>query len=412
MASNPTILPDSTGAVDPIQIIDQKMTPSQIQQEAPYEDIVWGAFQPSYWQQYHPGMIVSRYYMPFNDDSVASGHDLAWWQANHPDWILYACDQNNIPTHYVARADGFPDVPLDIHNPQVIQYQMQNETPYLLANQYNALAADNITFKNYTGGPNVLVQQNTPPGDIYGSDGWYGCGIWEGSKFVKRYTTGYNKPDPNITADLVTWVKTVRTALNAKNLHFIVNHPIGSPSDPNEQAVVANVDAMAYEASFTGFDRWGANFPKIIQYMQFVQQHHVAYMDIDYFCENNGSPCKTTMTIPEKEFAIGSYELGNEGGAGLFMSPTDGEHYSYYPEFQTKLGSPCGEYTTVATNTYARRFSGGYVVVNNDYPNGSAHSVSLPAHTYADMEKRAVSNPLTVNPRDGYVLTTSANGCQ
>lgn len=386
------------------------MSPQQIGQEAQYEDAVWGTFSPSYWQAAHPGMIVSRYLMPFDDDNSISGHDLAWWQANHPDWILYACDQQGNPTTYVARADGFPDVTLDIHNPQVIQYQMQNETAYMLQNQYNALAADNVTFKNYTGGPNVLVQQNTPPGKNFGTDGWYGCGIWEGNTFVKRYTTGYGQPDPNFTADLVNWVQTVRGYLNASHLHFLVNHPIGSLSDPNEQAVINNTDAMMYEGSFSNWGRYGADGTAIINYMEYVQAHNVAFLVVDYFCLNTGQHCETQLTPSQKEFAMASYQVANEGGAAFFMSPSTGDYYSYYPEYATKLGSPCGKYTTPGYSMYARQFAGGFVVVNNS--SSLAQSVNLPNHSYTDIEGRPLSNPLTVNPDDGYVLTTpGGNGC-
>jgi hypothetical protein len=407
-------LPDTTGRFSAIQILDLKMSSSQITAEAPYEDAVWGTFSPSYWNAGHPGMIVSRYLMPFDDDYAVSGHDLNWWQQNHPDWILYACDQNNNPTHYVARDDGFPNVLLDIHNPQVIQYQISGEVgPYMVANGYNALAADNITFKNYTGGPNALLGQSVS-GETYGSDGWYGCGIWQGTTFVRRYSMGWDQPDPAFISDLVNWVQTVRSILNTDpylstyHLHLMVNHPIGSLSDPNEQAVISNVDTMEYEASFSNWDRYNANFPEIIQYMQYTQAHHVAFFDINYFCQNNGTPCESSVTTSQLEFAMAAHQLGNEGGAGLFIAPGGGSSYSYYSQYQTHLGTPCSEYATVGTDVYLRRFSGGLVVVNNST---AAQSVSLPNHTYADIDGRAISNPLTVNGQDGYVMTTTQNGC-
>ncbi|HLI94560.1 MAG TPA: hypothetical protein VKT72_00575 [Candidatus Baltobacteraceae bacterium] len=409
-----TILGNTTGLFAPVQILDRRMTTSQIQSEAPYEDLVWGAFSPSSWNAYHPGMIVSRYLMPFDDDYSISGHDLAWWEQNHPDWILYACDQNGNPTHDVARDDGFPNVLLDIHNPQVIQYQMQTVGPYMIANGYNALAADNITFANYTGGPNSLLGQSVP-GENYGSDGWYGCGIWEGSTFVRRYTLGYDKPDPAFISDIVNWVETVRSMLNSDpslapyRLHFIVNHPMGLTSDPNEQAIFSHVDAMSYEASFSNWNRFHANFPNIIQYMQYGQANHVAMIDINYFCQNNGTPCETSVTPSQLEFAMAAHQLANEGASGLYISPSTGDIYSYHPEYQTHLGTPCSEYTTVGTDMYARRFSNGLVVVNNGT---AAQAYALPSnHTYSDIEGRSLTNPLTVNVDDGYVLTTTGNGC-
>jgi hypothetical protein len=403
-----TILPNTSGRFSLIQILDRYMTSSQIAQEGPYEDVVWGTFSPSNWNAAHPGMIVSRYLMPWDDDYAISGHDLNWWEANHPDWILYACDQYGNPTHYVAKADGFPNVVLDIHNPQVIQYQMSQEGPYMLANGYNALAADNITFVNYTGGPNDALGQ-TVPGETYGEDGWYGCGIWEGTTFVRRYSLGWAKADPAFIADLVNWVETVRSILNAQyHVHFIVNHPPGSLGDPNEQAVIANVDGTVDEDSFANRDRYGANVPAIVAYMQYAQAHHVAYFDVNYYCDANGSPCESSVTSSQLEFAMAGYQLGNEGGAGLYISPSTGDIYSYHPEYQTQLGTPCAEYATVGTDTYMRRFSGGLVVMNNST---TAQSVSLPNHVYADIESRTITNPLTVNGLDAYVMTTTQNGC-
>ncbi len=386
------------------------MTESQILEEAPDEDAVWGSFSPSYWNQGHAGMIDSRYLMPFDDDNAISGHDLSWWQTNHPDWILYTCDQNGNPTHYVARADGFPDVPLDIHNPAVIQYQMQQvEIPYLIANGYNSLAADNVTFSNYTSGPNVLLGQSDP-GYNYQTDGWYGCGIWEGNQFIKRYTMGYAKPDPAFISDLVNWVQTVRTYLNQSHLHFLINHPITWPLDSNETALISNVDAMMYEASFSNWGRYHADFTSILDYMEYVQQNHVAFLVVDYWCLNGGSPCEQKLTPSQIEFSMASYQLANEGGASLYVSPSGGDIYSYLNVYATRMGLPCGAYTTPGASMYARQFSGGLVVVNNSAT--LAQNFNLPGGLqYTDIEGRPISNPLTVAPDDGYVLTTSGNGC-
>ncbi len=408
--TRPTILPNTTGKFGLVQVLDRRMTESQILKEAPKENTVWGTFSPSYWKQAHPGMIISRYLMPFDDDTAISGHDLTWWQQNHPDWILYTCDQNNNPTHYVARDDGFPDVLLDIHNPAVIQYQMQQmEIPYMQANGYNALAADNITFENYTSGPNALLGQSDP-GYNYQTDGWYGCGIWEGNSFVRRYSTGYAKTDPAFTADLVNWVQTVRGYLNQAHLHFLVNHPITWPLNSDETGVISNVDGMMYEASFSNWGRYHADFTSILNYMDYVQQNHVAFFVVDYWCENGGIPCEKKVTPSQMDFSLASYQLGNNGGAALYVSASTGDIYSYRYVYATKLGPPCGAYTTPGYSMYERLFTKGLVVVNNSA--SAAQSINLPSGlTYTDVEGRPISNPLTVQPYDAYVLTTTGNGC-
>ncbi len=125
------MLPNTNGRFGLIQINDAYgragtgMSAGQVAAEAPHYDSVWGSFQPSVWNQNHPGMIVSRYVLPNEDVRLISGHDLTWFQQNHPDWILYACDNNGNPTHDpAASGTGFGDVPLDIHNPAVVQYQL------------------------------------------------------------------------------------------------------------------------------------------------------------------------------------------------------------------------------------------------------------------------------------------------
>ncbi|HEV3153333.1 MAG TPA: hypothetical protein VGZ02_06000 [Candidatus Baltobacteraceae bacterium] len=407
-----TILPNTTGRFSLIQVIDLRMTQQQIQAEAPYEDAVWAAFSPSTWNQSHPGMITSRYMIPLNDENAISGHDLTWWQQNHPDWILYTCDSNGNPTHYVARDDGFPDVPLDFHNPQVIDYQVRQMLgPYMIANGYNALALDQVSFSNYTSGPNAILGQSDP-GYNYGSDGWYGCGVWEGSTFVKRYTMGYLQPDPAFIADIVNWVKTARQILTTDptlapyHLKLLVNHPLGELSDPNEQAILSNVDGIMNENGFSNYNRYGINVGHLVQYMQYAQANHVAFFSINYFCLNGGSPCETSVTPQQLEFAMAAYQMGNEGGAALYVSPSTGEIYSYHPEFATRLGTPCAEYSVSGT-VYYRKFTGGLAIVNNSF---TPSSLQLPAHAYTDIEGRSVTNPLQLGANDGYVLTTT-NGC-
>ena len=160
-----------------------------------------GASQAGPWLDLHPGMLVSRYFIPQETVSHSPGHDLTWWQANHPDWILYACDANGTPTHDLAYWQGVTraDVPLDFHNPDVIDHQVrQLNGASAIANGHNALAIDQITFVDAMVGGNPNFGQTVKPGE-------YACGIWQNGTFVRRYS-GYN--DPAWTNDMVAFVKT------------------------------------------------------------------------------------------------------------------------------------------------------------------------------------------------------------
>lgn len=419
------MLPDTTGRFGLVQIFDwdgfashTPMTTSQIQSEAPYEDTVWGAFNPQAWNSAHPGMYVSRYMLPVEDNNSISGHDLAWWQANHPDWILYACNTSDgSPTKDLAWGTSyFPDVPLNFANPEVVQYQIQQlMIPYAKANGYNAIAADNTDLLNYLEGGNPEFGQTPTKSE-------YGCGTYDSSGTFHRVFGQGN--DPAFIAAMVQWIQSASQMLHAAGLKLIINHPLyNAPTNSNEQQVLSAVDGMVIENGFTYYGRYQnpastANlFSTALPWAHAAQQHHVAFLIVDYLCDggkqdfNNGAPCPTDpmqIPAPQVDWALSTYALVNEGGADVYISPKTGEMPSYRPEYSTRYGAPCGAYTQ-SGNVYMRKFQGGLAIVNSG---STAVSVTLPhaATSYQDIEKRAISNPLNLGAADGYFLLTT-NGC-
>lgn len=383
------------------------MTAQQIQSDAPHYDAVWGAFQPQAWLSAHPGMLVSRYFIPQEDRSMLSGHDLAWWQANHPDWILYACDANGNPTHDFAFWPGVdkPDVPLDFHNPAVIDYQVrQLNGANAIQNGMNALAIDQIVFLDAMAGGNPNFGQTVKRGE-------YACGIWRGNTFVRRYS-GLN--DPAWTADMVAFVEAARqivttdSTLAPYHLKIIVNHPLGNTSDSNEQALLKSIDGILDENGYTHGGTYtsaaDANlFHSTTEYLRYAQSRGLAVYVIDQFGAASIAP-------QQREYAVAAYFMANEGRAYMFMSPSVGGSANDYPEYAAKLGSPCSKYSG-GPHIYYRKFANGLVVLNSGSLPAASESASLPSgHTYKDIDGRAVSNPLYVASNDGYVLLTS-NGC-
>jgi hypothetical protein len=381
---------------------------------------VAGTFSQTAWNAAHPGMIVSRYTLPVEDDNSMSGHDLNWWQSNHPDWILYACDPNNNPTKQLAWSTSyFPDVPLDFSNPQVVQFQINEIIAYLKANGYNTLAVDNTDLINYLHGGNPLFGQQL-------ISGYYGCGTYDTSGNFHRVFGGpLNAADPAFISAMINWVRTVESALHNAGLKLVINHPLyNSPSNANEQQMLAATDAMVYERGLTDYGKYmsGEAYSLVtnaISWATAAQTHHVAFLVTDYLCSgwngtaawNNNGPCPSDpsqIPAPQADWALATYALLNLGGADVYISPQVGQMMSYRPEYSTTYGQPCGSYSVQNTYVFVRKFQGALVVVNTAT---SATSYPLPSgHTYRDIEGRAVSNPLSLGPADGYVLLTS-NGC-
>jgi hypothetical protein len=408
----PSAIRSTYGRIALSQIFDYfpstgtQMSSSQIASDAYRYDWVWGSFNPSAWRSANSQALVSRYYIIEEDNTLISGLNLQWWEQNHPDWILYACDSSGNPTRDIAYTpgDGFADVPLNIHNPAVVQYQIQQSLlPYAQANGYNALALDEVIFHDMMLGGNPELGQTEKPGE-------FGCGTWNSDgTFNKVYQ---NPNDPTWTQDVLNWVEQAKQAASMANIKVVVNHPAGSITSPNEQTLMRNIDMVLVEAGFTNYGNYGSvgYFNNTYNYMEWVQKQGVAIGIVQKYYHET-----TTFTPSEIEYGIATYMMANEGNADMFLVGNNGRGYGYgaeqyHTEYGTQLGDPCGAMYGGNPGVYYRRFQNGIVVAN---ASSSAATATFPSnHTYNDIDGRPLSNPMTINGWDGYVLITAGNGCQ
>jgi hypothetical protein len=380
--------------------------------------VVWGAgvgdagANPKTWLAGNPQLAAAQYIVQPTDYNPISHHDIGWWQANHPDWIVYDCDQNNNPTHTVAYQPGLPkDVPLDIHNPSVIAYQIAMAADFAIDHGANAIGADQTLFFDYDGG-----QQH----------GWFGCGVYSRSgSFIRRWGAnkgGFPNYDPQWNHDVAAWVATARTILTTDkvlgphHLKLFVNHPAGSVTDPDEQTIVANVDGDLDETGFTDYGNYVGHpslFKATISYMQFVQAQGKQFLDVAKFSGNlNGAASNFGLSTAQLSYAIATYLMGNEGRASLFITPGRYgaiHNFAQIPVVNSRIGTACGTYSSVANGSaYERKFSGGLVIVN---PSTAMVSVPL-THAYTNLMAGSVpAGTLVVPPAASYVLFTNSNGC-
>lgn len=410
----------SYGRIGDVQILDRFFNGAgEIAQEAPNEDAVWGAFNPSAWTGANPNMVVSLYVTPELDANRLSGHDLNWFQTNHPDWILYGCDSSGNPTHELAYMPGlaFPDVPLDFHNSAVVDYMVRSVFgPYMIAHGYNALAADNVNFGNVMVAGNPNFGESTLPNS-------YACGIWQGNTFVRRYS---GIGDTAYGTDLLNWMAMAKqffktdATLAPHNFHLVVNHPIDetSFSDSRFQNLLSSIDGIVDEHGFSNYNAYfDAGFAKgvttgfinRVSFVENVQRRGVDVWETNYFCDEPGMRfphCASSITTPQLGYSMATYLISNLGNARLYAN-TVGDSYSYHPEYQTNTGPPCGEYTG-GFPVYSRKFLNVLAVVNID---NASHTFALPPnHQYTDVQGRQVTNPLQLQAHDGWILQTS-NGC-
>ncbi|MDP9111682.1 MAG: hypothetical protein M3M96_08630, partial [Candidatus Eremiobacteraeota bacterium] len=407
--STVSIMKTAPGKFGLTQIFDQ-FTPNVISapqavNDGPRYGITWGArpgMAPN-WQMNNSSLIAT-YYLPQETDASPvnwgnAGHTIAWWQANHPDWILYACDPSGVPTKTPAYIAQLPNnVPLDIHNPAVVAYQLNTAATYAIANHYNGLAFDEVLFYNATG--NGL------------GTGYYGCGIYSNGTFVRRYN---GQRDTNWNNDTIAWVKAAHSILandpviGPHHLKMVINHPAGSPSDPNEQAILANTDADLDETGYSDYGNYHASyslFKTTVDWMRYAQAHGTAPLIVNNYSQ------QTPLTTQQTEYALATYLVGNEGGSGMFVGNSNSYgSEQYLPQYQAQVGAPCGGYygDPQSPAIYYRSFANALVVVSGG--SSSTQYAHLPAnHTYVDLMGRPVSNPMLVASGDAYVLLTT-NGC-
>lgn len=388
-------MPSSSGRIGAFQIFDATLSgvvsSSAAAQDGWRYSAVWGARSDlaTIWRTNNSGLRTSYYFLMDSDESTvyggAIGHPLSWWQANHPSWVMYACTAAGTPTTTPAYDAGLSNVPLNISNPAVENYQITTAGAYAVRNGYNALAIDQVTFWFAgSGGP-----------------GYYPCGTRSNGVFVRRYSS---PTDPLWASDVANWVQTARTIVRSSatlsRLKIIVSHP-GENITANEIKLLANVDADMDETGFTDYGRPGViPVAREVAWMQYAQAHGTAVLINQGWSVNPVTPAQL-------DYSIATYLLGNNGAASLFVSPHVYGVEEWYPEYQTLTGAACGAYYSGSVaGVYYRKFQNALVVVNS-----SAATQSLPlltGHSYTDIEGRPVQNPLVVAPFNGYVLKTTS----
>ncbi len=345
---------------------------------ATHADYVWGSDEPKiteYRASTNPGIVLSRY-IPFTRDPEAS-HDLAYWQSAHPDWVLYQCDQMTPAYEF-----GDPNVPLDITNPAVVDWQVTSYAVPAAAAGYDMIAADNFTLTNAFGA----------------------CGVFQGGQWKALYD---GTADPQYTADVLGWAKAFSTRLHAlspKPLGLIPNFQIGATpaTDSDVVKLVSSVDAILDECGFSGC---GGSYPSastwlnIVKFAEYVQAQGKAYFALNEF---NQSP---PLANADVQWALASYLMSKEHASAIFTSGV--QQYggdNWRPEYAAAIGPPCGAMKSTQ-GVYAREYKHGYAIVN---PTGQGATFTLPAGSFEDLYGGAMGGSVPLGAGTGLVLLDTA----
>ena len=345
-------------------------------------DFIWGASinHVAAFHAANPNIFLT-YYIAFHRDSGTftnndANHDLNYWKAVHPDWVLYKCDRVTPAYEF-----GDPNVPFNFTNPAVISWQVQTYAQPASTSGYDGIAADNVNLQN-----------------LFGACGYYVQGKW-----VQRYTG--QMADPQWVADVITWLTLMQQALhNLKHpLALIPNLALGglSPDDPTVQQVLSHIDGVLDEGGFTNFgDGYlsGADWLQAIQFIEAVQQQHKPYYIINQF---------PSVGRAEIQWALASYLMAKEHTSALYISTIQGYGgQPSYSEYNAQIGSPSGSMYQ-AQGIYWRQYSHGFSLVN---PSATyTYTVTLdPRYHYKDLYGQSVGRTVTLAPESAMVLLTTS----
>ncbi len=341
-------------------------------------NLVWGSRWPT-----TPKGVYNAFYVPY--DRADLQHPLAWFVANHPDWIEYQCDQ-----HTPAYEYNDSNVPLDITNPAVVAFQRSTEVLPALHRGYRGIAFDNLSLRNGI------------PGYTDRRCGHYSPqGTW-----IDQYSRDLG--DVHFRHDVIVWTKHMSAYIHHARAHATmwINYSYNyTASEKENLELMDSVDLVSDERGFTQNAKGiptPSQWQAIVTGIARTQRHGVCYI------ENNIEPGPTsTITPAERAWAVGNYLLTK--GACTFISmvgslqprgiATYGE-IAQYPEYRLPVGAPAGP-ARLHGQVWARNFTGALVLVN---PSEADATYAVRGKSLRDLSGRPVSGPVTLARSSALIL--------
>ncbi len=342
-------------------------------------DVVWGARSPD------PKAVYNQWYTPFERDGpYGAHHGLAWWKLHHPDWIEYRCDRTTVAFEFGERRN----VPFDIANPAVLDYQRGQGVDLALAAGYDGIDFDNLQLGN----------------------SWHRCGHFTSSgAWVKQYSGAYT--DPRYTSDVLAWAagtyayihKRSPTATMAINFSYD-----GNFTTAQNHALAVQTDEVLDEAGFTNWGTKGHNVTTPAQWKNVVGLIGAVQANKGCYMENGEEPALSKdIAQAERLWVVANYLLTRDDCTYVWMSgftASGGQDYGriiLFPEYSLHVGTPSGP-AERAGAAWERSYGGGLALVNP-----SNRSVRIPLRgTYVDENGKRYSGSIALAKTSGQILLT------
>ncbi|MEV0165881.1 hypothetical protein [Nonomuraea fuscirosea] len=363
------LLPDpSANGIARGQIFDNQIPDRSVY--AGLVDFVWGAStltQPA-------GAVPSGYLPAFRDFDRT--HTLAWYQANHPDWVVYQADR-------VTPAWEFGNtlyVPIDITNAAVRTYYFSTFVQPLIDQGYPIIGFDNVATPN-----------------VYNSAGHYDAdGAW-----VQQYD---GRDDRAWPAAVLGWLGYLAGQLHARDVAMAANITWNASVVLSDiQQAVGLVDIYVDEQGFTVHR--DSNYNDQAWRDKFDFARSVAPGKLYLAINQTTAADLADASQAQVDWAIANYLLYRERLSMMTLCGVGQYHvFVDHPELHTDIGTPSSAPVQDTTGGWKRGYTGGRVLVNPS--STQAVTMVLPAGTWTDLHGATHSGHITLPPNSGTVLST------
>ncbi len=365
-------------------------------------DYDWGAGTPHIWGEddAHVARIHKSFYYPFdraggypNNTDFPLYYDVNWFLHNHPDWLVYRCDKTTLAYEF-----GNPNVPLDITNPQVLQFMLDTWIHPALDRGYDGIGFDNINLNNDHDRCGVWKTNRDGKrvwNDLYGASGTPGR---------QRYVTSVLQWAKYMYHDIHTYKAGATVEMNFSP-H---NGGVISEGSAFNELLLPYIDIGIDESGLTNNlaappMTTDAAWQLEADYAQKLTSQNKGQFFIMAYPESNIQ----RLTKEERQWALANYLLLKGAHSYIFLSGMpdyQGTSYGYLniiPEYATKVGHAMGPMYR-SQGVYMRDYSQGKTLVN---PSSSrSFTVSLPPNTYKDLYGNVVHDTIILQPHSGVVL--------
>jgi hypothetical protein len=240
-----------------------------------YRDVIWnnnGSASGTGTTTQFPGILNSAYTAvnryPANNVSWGSttvtGHDLTWFQTNHPSWVLLQADQAT-PAFYILYSSSMPYeydvsyVPVDISNSAVRSFRITNEIDVIMGGGIGGVSIDNVGTTNGFELAAGICSVSVPVTVSAGSHGGYtvtpsgNCTSHGGT-----WTALYSPPGAACaggsgicwTTDQATWLAQVKTEVASLGGCTIANVGYNPSDQSGTTTLIDSVDIWFDEEGF------------------------------------------------------------------------------------------------------------------------------------------------------------------